>query len=306
MDRGKEKQRAVVTGGAGFIGSHLVDALVELGYSVTIIDNMSAGRHERVNPKAILCEEDVRDEGALKKIIQKGDQVFHLAAIPSVPYSISHPKETNEINVGGTISLLGSAMAAGASRVVYSASSAVYGDNPSLPLNEELLPQPLSPYGVQKYTGEHYMRVYATLHALPTVSLRYFNVYGPRMDLTGPYAAVFGAFVRQKRQGLPMRINGDGEQTRDFVHVHDVVRANILAMESQRVGHGEVFNIGTGKSISINTLAEIIGGDIEYGQAVGDVRHSQADNSKVRTLLGWEPQIMIKEGIASLRHEWGV
>ncbi len=302
---GQNIKRAVVTGGAGFIGSHVVDMLIKDGYEVDIVDNMSAGKRERINPKAKLFEMDVRDTDALGTIFKKGDIIFHLAALPSVPYSILHPKESHEINVGGTLSLLEAARTAGAGRVVYSASSAAYGNNPTLPLAENLLPEPVNPYGVQKYANEHHMRIYSTLHGIETASLRYFNVYGPRMNLDGPYAAVIGAFVKRKQQGLPLRVNGDGEQTRDFVHVADVARANLLAATSSLVGHGEVLNIGSGMSISIKELANIIGGDIEYLEAAKEARHSLADNQKAKALLGWEPEVKFEDGMAELLREWG-
>lgn len=299
------QKRAVVTGGAGFIGSHVVDALIEAGYDVNIVDNMSAGKRERVHPKAKLFEVDVCDTEAFRAILRKGDIIFHLAALPSVPYSILHPRESHEVNVGGTLSVLEAAREMGAARVVYSASSAAYGDNPTLPLSEVELPAPVNPYGVQKYANEHHLRIYSILHGIETVSLRYFNVYGPRMNLDGPYAAVIGAFVKRKQQGLPMRINGDGGQTRDFVHVTDVARANFLAATAPTVGRGEVVNIGSGKSISVKALAHIMGGDIEYAEAVKEARHSLADNRKAKTLLGWEPTVEFEDGIAELLREWG-
>ena len=302
----KNGKRAVVTGGAGFIGSHVVDALIADGYDVFVVDNMLAGKRERVNPRATLLEEDVRDTARLEEIFQAGDSIFHLAAHPSVPYSILHPEETNDINVGGTLSVLLAARKVGARRIVYSASSAVYGNNEVLPLHEGLLAEPVNPYGIQKYTGEHYLRVQSMLHGLETVSLRYFNVYGPRMNLEGPYAAVIGAFIRHRKQGLPLPIIGDGGQTRDFVYVGDVARANLLAMQSPLVGKGESINIGTGKGISIQQLAEIIGGDIEYKDAIDEIRHSRADNTKAKQLLKWEPSVDFDDGMRTVLAEWGL
>ena len=302
----KNGKRAVVTGGAGFIGSHVVDALIADGYDVFVVDNMLAGKRERVNPRATLLEEDVRDTARLEEIFQEGDSIFHLAAHPSVPYSILHPEETNDINVGGTLSVLLAARKVGARRIVYSASSAVYGNNEVLPLHEGLLAEPVNPYGIQKYTGEHYLRVHSMLHGLETVSLRYFNVYGPRMNLEGPYAAVIGAFIRHRKQGLPLPVIGDGGQTRDFVYVEDVARANLLAMQSPLVGKGESINIGTGKGISIQQLAEIIGGDIEYKDAIDEIRHSRADNTKAKQLLKWEPSVDFDDGMRTVLAEWGL
>jgi UDP-glucose 4-epimerase len=299
-------KRAVVTGGAGFIGSHVVDALIEKGFDVAIIDSLVAGKKERVHPRAELHELDIRDFDAIAPLFQEGDYVFHLAALPSVPYSIAHPEETNEINIGGALSVIKAARRAGVKRIIYSASSAVYGNNEASPLTEDLLPEPVNPYGIQKYAVEHYLRAASILHGIETVSLRYFNVYGLRMNMEGPYAAVIGAFVRQRKQQLPLRINGDGEQTRDFVHVEDVARANILAATSPLVGAGESINIGTNKSISINELAKIIGGDIEYGQVVTEVRHSLADNQKAKKLLEWEPRVNFEEGMDAVLREWGL
>ena len=302
----QSKGRAIVTGGAGFIGSHVVDALINEGYEVIIVDNMSAGKRERVNPRALLIEEDVRNTARLVEIFKEGDSIFHLAALPSVPYSILHPEETNDINIGGTLSVLEAARKMGVRRIVYSASSAVYGNNETLPLHEELLPEPVNPYGIQKYAGEHYLRAHSIIHGLETVSLRYFNVYGPRMNLEGPYAAVIGAFIRHRKAGLPLPIIGDGGQTRDFVHIADVARANVLAMQSLSVGKGESVNIGTGQGVSILELAEIIGGDIEYKDAVDEIRHSRADNTKAKNLLNWEPKVRFDEGIRTVLAEWGL
>lgn len=302
----EKAKRAIVTGGAGFIGSHIVDALIREGWDVEIIDSLIAGKRERVNPRARLHVLDIRNVDAVAALLKEGDYVFHLAALPSVPYSIAYPEETNEVNIGGALSIIKAARSAGVKRIIYSASSAVYGNNATSPLTEDLLPEPVNPYGIQKYAVEHYLRAASIHHDIETVSLRYFNVYGLRMNMEGPYAAVIGAFVRQRKQALPLRIHGDGEQTRDFVHVTDVARANILAATSPLVGAGESINIGTNKSISINELAKIIGGDIEYGHAVTEVRHSLADNQKAKKLLAWEPSVSFEEGMDAVLREWGL
>ena len=296
---------AVVTGGAVFIGSHLVDELFGREYTVRVIDNLVAGKKENVNPRAEFHEVDIRDREALRTVMEGATHVFHFAALPRVQFSIENPFETNDVNIGGTLNVLHAAKEVGVKRVVYSASSSAYGDQPTLPLHEGLLPLPQSPYGIQKYTGEHYARVYTEIHGLPTVSLRYFNVYGPRMDLEGAYALVMGIFIKKKLEGKPLTITGDGEQTRDFTHVRDVVRANILAAEHLDVGHGEVLNIGAGQNISINKLAKMMGGEIEYVAARKESKHTLADNSKARSLMGWKPTVSIEDGVRELLEEWG-
>lgn len=292
--------KVVVTGGAGFIGSHIVDACVEKGFDVHVIDNLSGGKKDYVNPQAKLHELDVRNLDAIKPIIAGADYVFHLAALPRVQYSIEHPIETNEVNVIGTLNVLVAAKEGGVKRVVYSASSSAYGDQLVMPLKEGMLARPLSPYGLQKYIGELYCSVWSTVYGLSTVSLRYFNVYGPRYSSEGAYALVIGKFIKQKNTGNKLTITGDGTQTRDFTHVSDVVNANLLAALSHKVGHGEVINIGAGKNQSINKIAEIIGGEVEYIEARLEPHDTLADNSLAKELLGWEPHVNIEDGIAEL------
>lgn len=293
-------KRAVVTGGAGFIGAHLVDGLIRRGWEVDIIDNLVEGKRERVHPQARLHELDIRDLAAITPVFSGADCVFHLAALPSVGYSIDNPRESHDVNATGTLHVLEAARAGGAKRVVYSASCAAYGNQKEVPFHEALMVNPGSPYAIQKYVGEHYARVYAELHGLPTVVLRYFNVYGPNQNATGPYASVLGKFLVSKREGKPLTITGDGEQTRDFVHVRDVVAANILAAESEQVGRGEVFNIGSGLQITINALAELFGGPVEYTPAREEIRDALADYSRAKKVLGWEPRVVFAEGIAEL------
>ena len=292
--------KAVVTGGAGFIGSHLTDALVAKGFEVHVIDNLSGGKKENINEKAILHELDVRDLESIKPVISGARYVFHLAALPRVQYSIENPKETNEVNVEGTVNVLIAAKEGGVKRVVYSASSSAYGDQETMPLKEEMTAKPLSPYGLQKYIGELYCKVWSNVYGLPTVSLRYFNVYGPRFNPEGAYALVIGKFIKQKNEGNKLTITGDGNQTRDFTHVLDVVRANILAAESDKVGMGEVINIGAGNNHSINKIAELVGGEVEYVEARLEPRDTLADNSRARDLLGWTPEVSIEHGVSEL------
>lgn len=295
--------RAVVTGGAGFIGSHLVDALLFDGWEVDVIDNLSGGKRERVPAVARFHELDIRDYDAILPVISGADIVFHLAALPRVQYSIDEPRETHEVSVNGTFNVFLAARDGKARRVVYSASSSAYGDQPTLPLVETMKPGPASPYGLHKYIGEHYARLFAELYGLPTVSLRYFNVYGPRLDPEGAYALVIGKFLKQRREGKPLTVTGDGEQTRDFTHVRDVVRANLLAATSARVGKGEVINIGAGKRVSINSLAALFDHPVEHIPPRNEPHDTEADNRKAKELLGWEPTVQLEEGIAELLAE---
>lgn len=299
-------KKAIVTGGAGFIGSHIADALLGRGFEVHIVDNLSSGKKERVNKSATLHTVDIRDLDALQKVIDGAAYVFHTAALPRVQFSIEHPIETNEVNVGGTLNVLIAAQKANVKKVIYSASSSAYGDQQKLPLFEDMPAQPKSPYGLQKYIGELYCKVWSEVYGLPTVSLRYFNVYGPRLDPDGDYALVIGKFLKQRKAGEPITITGDGEQTRDFTHVYDVVRANILAAETDSVGAGEVLNIGAGKDVSINTLARLIGGSTVHVEPRLEPRYSRADMSKAKEVLGWQPEISFEEGVAELKGIFGI
>ena len=294
-------KKVIVTGGAGFIGSNLVDALVEAGYEVHVIDNLSAGKKENINPKAILHVADITKLAEIEPIFLGVEFVFHLAALPRVQYSIEHPVETNEVNINGTMNVLIASQKAGVKRVIYSASSAAYGDQKTMPLEESMLPQPKSPYGLQKYVGEHFCRLWSEIYGLETVSLRYFNVYGPRQSSEGAYALVIARFLKQKKDGEKMTITGDGLQTRDFTHVRDVARANILASTSDRVGKGEVMNIGGGKSYSVLEIAKMIGGEYEFIPARIEPRNTLADTKLAEFLLGWKPQENFEKGIEELK-----
>src|SRR3989338_4208256 len=236
--------RVIVTGGAGFIGSNLVDALVERGFDVHIIDNLYGGKRENINKKAKFHLLDIVDLESIKPVFKGADYVFHLAALPRVQYSIENPTITNKANVEGTLNVLIASYEARVKIVIYSASSSAYGDQKTMPLKESMPASPKSPYGLQKYLGELYCRTWSQVYGLHTVSLRYFNVYGPRNNPDGAYALVIAKFFKQRINGEPMTITGDGKQTRDFTNVKDVVLANILAMESKKVGNGEVMNIG--------------------------------------------------------------
>ena len=297
-------KKAVVTGGAGFIGSHITDALVERGFEVHVVDNYAGGkRADRMNPKAAYHEVDVRDYAKLAPIVNEATYVFHEAALPRVQFSIENPELTFSVNVGGTVSVLRAAAEGGVKRVVYAASSSAYGDQATLPLSEGLPAQPKSPYGLQKYIGELSCRLWSDVYGLSTVSLRYFNVYGPKFDPDGAYALVIGKFLKQKKEGTPLTITGDGTQTRDYTHVHDVVRANLLAAESPNVGKGEVVNIGAGRNVSVNDLAALIGGPSVHIAARLEPHDTLADNRKAKELLGWEPRVRLEDGIMALKEE---
>ncbi|OGC80278.1 hypothetical protein A2943_00170 [Candidatus Adlerbacteria bacterium RIFCSPLOWO2_01_FULL_51_16] len=294
--------KVVVTGGAGFIGSHLVKALLERGDEVHAVDNLAGGkRADRLHKGAVYHDTDIRDTGALDTIFSGAQLVFHTAALPRVQYSIEHPEETNDVNIGGTLRVLIAARDAGVKRVIYSGSSSAYGDQEVMPLSEDMPARPKSPYGLQKHVGELYCRVFSEVYGLQTVSLRFFNVYGPAADPNGAYALVVSKFIKQALEGKPLTITGDGEQTRDFTHVSDVVRANLLAAESPLVGKGEVLNIGAGRPVSINTLAQLIGGKTVHIEARLEPRHTAADITRAQTLLGWKPEISIETGIAELK-----
>ena len=252
------KNKIIVTGGAGFIGSNLVDALIKEGHSVTVIDNLFTGKKSQVNKKAKFIKQDICNLKKIKPYFRGADYVFHLAAIARIQPSIINPAPTMQDNVMGTLNVLLAARDAKVKRVVYSASSSSYGDQDTLPLHEEMTPRFKSPYSLSKYVGEELCRLFSNLYNLETVSLRYFNVYGPRQLLTGAYATVVGVFLKQFRLGKPLTIVGDGNIQRDFTHVFDVVKANILASQSKKVGKGEVINIGTGKNYSINEVAAMI------------------------------------------------
>lgn len=301
-----KKQKVVVTGGAGFIGSNLVDQLVEEGCEVHVIDNLVAGKEENLNKEAILHKVDIRNLEEIKPIINGAKYVFHLAALPRVQFTIEHPIESSDVNIMGTLNVLVSAKEGGVEKVIYSASSSAYGDQDIMPLREDMEPKPKSPYAMQKYVGEVICQQWSDTYGLPTVCLRYFNVYGSRLDPVGAYALVIGVFLRQKQSGESLTITGDGEQTRDFTHVSDVVNANILAAKNENIKNGEVFNIGFGKNYSINDLAKMISDDVKHIPARHEPHDTLADNSKAREVLGWEPRVGLEEGIKELLEEFGI
>jgi nucleoside-diphosphate-sugar epimerase len=300
------KGKYLVTGGAGFIGSHLVESLVVQGKEVRVLDNFLTGKRENIAAfmDAIhLVEGDIRDLDTCKKAVDGVDFVLHQAALPSVPRSIENPVLTNAINVGGTVNILVASKEAEVKRVVFASSSSVYGDDPHLPKKEGAEGSPLSPYAVTKLVGEKYMRVFSEIFGLGTLSLRYFNIFGPRQDPHSQYAAVIPNFITRIDRGESPRIYGDGEQSRDFTYVANVVRANMLALEAEKIS-GEVLNIACGDRITVNTLFEKIRDffqkDIEAVHdepRPGDVRHSFADITKAMDMINYEPAVTFDDGL---------
>jgi nucleoside-diphosphate-sugar epimerase len=293
-------EKTIVTGGAGFIGSHIVDSLINEGYEVHIIDDMSAGKKENVNPKAILHILDIRDMGALSPLFKDVKYVFHEAACPRVQYSIENPIETHDVNVNGLLNVLEASRLNNVKRVMFASSCSVYGDQEKLPLTEDMTASPLSPYAAHKYIGEVYMKLYSEIYNLETVCLRYFNVYGRRQSADGSYPLVIAKFMDLKKQGKPLMIVGTGENTRDYVNVFEVARANILAMKATNIKGGEIINIGNGKQYSVNQIAKMIGGPIEHIAPRIEPKNTEANISKAKELLSWEPSVTLEEGIRDL------
>lgn len=298
----------LVTGGAGFIGTNIVKRLLADGHSVRVLDNYIAGKKaERFQDSAEYIEGDIRNMDDVLKVMQGIDGVFHEAAVPRVPYSIEHPIETNDHNMTGTLNVLSGAREAGVKRVVFATSSSVYGNDEPIALSEDMPKRPKSPYALQKLAGQEYCRIFSELYGLETVALCYFNIYGSYMDPEGAYALVIGKFLRQRQNGEPMTICGDGEYYRDYTHIDDAVEANIRAMASEKAGKGEMINIGNNEPHSVNELARLIGGPtISIDPRAGDPRYACANNTKAKQLLGWEPTIGLEEGVAMLKKEWNI
>jgi nucleoside-diphosphate-sugar epimerase len=295
-----EGRLVLVTGGAGFIGSHLVDALVAAGFRVRVIDNFATSTREFVNRAAELVEGDIRDASTIGDAFEGVDTVFHVAALPRIPLSIAKPVETHMTNVVGTLNVLIAARDRKVRRVVFSGSSSVYGEQSKMPLVETMTPNSLNPYALQKYVGEEYARMFHRLFAMETITLRYFGVYGPRMPSEGSYVLAVAAFLKARREGRPLEIFGDGEQTRDFTHVSDVVSANMLAMDCE-IADGRAINIGRGENVSVNRIAAMIGGETVHREGrAGDMRDTLADRREAERVLGWRPRVSIEEGIAEL------
>ena len=297
----------VVTGGGGFIGSHIVEELLRRGETTRVIDNFSTGKRKNVavfEKSAEIIEADIADGKNLTKFLTGADYVIHQAAIPSVPKSILDPMTSHRANVNGTLNLLLACREARIKRVVYASSSSLYGDNPILPKHEGMMPNPLSPYGAQKLFGEMYCKVFTKAYGLETVSLRYFNVFGPRQDSTSQYSGVLALFIPAVLQDRRPTIYGDGSQSRDFTYVQNVVEANLLACKAPCVA-GDAFNIACGDRITLNSVIEQI--NFITGKQIfpiyaeprpGDIKHSQADISRARELLGYAPSVGFREGLA--------
>ena len=296
----------LVTGGAGFIGSHMVRTLLERGERVRILDNFATGKREHLVPLAgqiEVIEGDVRYLNNVQEAVAGADYVLHLAALPSVARSVRTPIESNDVNVVGTLNLLVAARDAGVKRVVYSASSSAYGNSATLPKEETMPSDPLSPYAVNKLTGELYCRVFSRVYGLETVSLRYFNVFGPRQDPTSQYSAVIPRFIQAALAGRPPVIYGDGEQSRDFSYVQNAVEASLLACTAPGVA-GETINVGCGQRVTLNELVRMIGRltgrtlePVYEAPRAGDVRHSLAGIEKAGRLLGYTPSVGLEEGL---------
>ena len=301
--------RVLVTGGAGFIGSHIAERLVRDGHAVRIVDNFSSGRRENLAgfaDQVELVEGDIRDAALLERLSLGCELVYHEAAVVSVPYSVEHPQETHDVNIQGTLNVLQAARRGKVRRVVFACSAAVYGEEPELPKREAMAPLPIAPYGVEKITGEYYLGVFNKLYGVETVSLRYFNVFGPRQDPRSPYSGVISIFVDRVLKGVTPRVFGDGQQCRDFVFVANVVDANLLAGRVASAA-GRCYNIGCGQRTTLNDLLRILGRltgqevHPEYDEArAGDIRESVADISRARRELGYEPVISVEEGLRQL------
>jgi nucleoside-diphosphate-sugar epimerase len=298
---------ALVTGGAGFIGSHIAAGLASSGAKVRIIDDLSTGYRENleeIGGNIDFVEGSVADESVLKRALKDVELVYHQAAIPSVPRSVENPRQTHVACVEATFSLLDAARQSGVRRIVYAGSSSAYGDQPTLPKTESMLPEPLSPYAVAKLVGEYYGQVFSRVYGLETITLRYFNVFGPRQDPSSQYSGVISRFIASLLTDERPVIYGDGEQSRDFTYIDNVVSANLKAAETTK-GIGQVINVANGERISLNQLLEelvsLTGKSAvtpEYRPArAGDVKHSLADITRARELLGYEPKVDLRTGL---------
>ena len=297
--------KLVVTGGCGFIGSHLVDHLIDLGHEVVTVDDFSTSEGRDINPKATLIEGSVTDLDLIMSATRGTDCVFHTAAWARVPRSIDDPVGTHDVNVNGTLNVLQAARENGVGRVVYSSSSSIYGDQDSHLMREDMTPNPMSPYALHKFIGEQYASMYARLFGMSVVSLRYFNVYGPGQTTTGAYVLVIPRFLKLRDEGRLLTIYGDGRQTRSYTHVSDVVRANVLAAsEELPSGENVVLNIGPSEETSVNEIAEMVGGEVEHiipnPRGEFEELRKAADSTRARTIIGWEPRVSASVGIRTV------
>jgi nucleoside-diphosphate-sugar epimerase len=308
MTETKNLFRVLVTGGAGFIGSNLTEALLKKGHQVRVLDNFSTGKRENLifekqDPSLEIIDGDIRDLETCQKVTKGVHYVFHQAALPSVPRSVEDPLTTHFVNANGTLNILLAARDAGVKRVIYASSSSIYGDTPTLPKKEDMPPNPLSPYALQKYIGEQYARLFFQLYGLETVSLRYFNIFGPKQDPASIYSAVIPKFIKALLRNDAPVIFGDGEQSRDFTYIDNVVHANLLAMSAERL-QGEAVNIACGKRTSLNQLLDILkaalGSHVSpvYKESrKGDVKHSLAEISRGKHVIDYDPQVDIETGL---------
>jgi UDP-glucose 4-epimerase len=308
-------KKCLVAGGAGFIGSNLVDELIDRGIDVVVVDDLSTGDENNINTKSSFVkldlsecnpEEESKGSSLLRKSLKGVDCVFHLAALARVQPSIINPIQFNKANVDSTLFLLKHCVDLGVERFIYSASSSAYGDVDELPTPESHSVKPLSPYGVQKLIGEQYCSTFSRVYGIKTLSLRYFNVFGERQSLEGAYKLVMGIFAQQRLQGKPLTIFGDGEQRRDFTYVGDVVEANILGALSKKIKGGEVVNIGSGSNMSVNDLAILFGGPIEYFPPVIEPKETLADNSLALELLSWRPTTSVSDWLPRYKTSLGI
>ena len=302
--------KCLVTGGAGFIGSNLVDELIKDGHEVIVIDNLVSGKEENINPKAEFHNLDICDMNVrgLCHMFDGVDVVFHTAALARVQPSIDNPIDFNNVNVNGTLNLLKACVDYGVNRFVFSSSSSVYGDveEKDLPTSENSELNPMSPYALHKLIGEQYCKLFSQLYNLETVSLRYFNVYGERQPIEGAYTLVMGAFAKQMLEGRPMTIRGDGEQRRDFTYVGDVVDANIRAGFYEHPIWGEVFNVGNGDNRSVNQIANMMGGETIEVEPVVEPKLTLADNNKIKKMLNWKPTMNLEDWLPKWKREIGL
>lgn len=293
-------KKALVTGGAGFIGSNLVDLLLERDYEVIVVDNQSANSHTEYywNEKTKNYKIDLNNNvNALTELCKGCDYIFHLAADVSIPYCIEHPNNSYLNNVGSLCSVLEAARHAQVDKVVFSSTAAIYGLTNKVCVENDI-PDPLNPYSVSKLAGEHLMKMYYDLYNVKTVTLRYFNVYGPRQPKSGQYAPVIGIFSQQKKDGKTLTVVGDGLQTRDFVHVSDIALANLTVAEKDVDNYGQVYNVGTGRPISVKKIASMFSDDIVHlPPRPAEARHSSANISKIKRTYGWEPKVNLEEWI---------
>ncbi len=300
----EKSKKVIVTGGGGFIGTALTEALVKKGYAVHVIGR--SPKPKNFIPKATYHQADIADIAQIAPLFKNTLYVFHLASSVGERWSIDNPIETHRVNVDGTINVLIASQTAGVRRVVFLSSSAVYGDQNTLPHTENMMPIPKAPYGAQKYLGEMYCRIWSELYGLPTVSLRPFSVYGPRKNLDYKNRLVIDQFIKDRLENKPHSIIGTGGETRDFVHIDDVVRAILLASTSKKVGKGEVVNVGTGTNTSIKQLAELFDGEITYTPARFGPKHTRADMRVAEKLLGWKPKIKLTDGVKKLKKMWKI